>query len=315
VEQDAVAFSENIWSWVPSSNVSQAEPNGHTFAVVVCGLQSRLTFVSKLTHVIEPAVARGYKVLVYIELVKTGFESGLWWRPPSNVTAGSYTDMPDLEHVLRQKIESAGAHLAIFNLREGNDDVVINASLEVGRKEGVHRFAAYSPFNNRVGQNVMRRFLTLQRLWGSGAWKQHPRFLLLTRDDNFWLGPLNLDRFLNMSNSNETVYSKDCLSWSGVNDKTLLFGGMAAKRSLRQMFTNFWDKHESLQTANAETYWLAHFRLCNVTSTPLPFQFLPTADAVYQLQESGRTQCLRKLYLCDVRSFGAQDHIPQECVE
>eukprot|EP00450_Noctiluca_scintillans_P021792 CAMPEP_0194513806 /NCGR_PEP_ID=MMETSP0253-20130528/46122_1 /TAXON_ID=2966 /ORGANISM="Noctiluca scintillans" /LENGTH=209 /DNA_ID=CAMNT_0039357387 /DNA_START=1 /DNA_END=627 /DNA_ORIENTATION=- len=191
VEQSTVEPSENIVLWEPSFEVSRVKPNGHTLAVLVVGLQKRLTFVSKLTHVIEPAVAQGYNVLVYVELVKTGFESGQWWRRPSHVTSGSYTDMPDMEHVLRQKIEAAGAHLEIFHLREGNDDAVINASLEFATEQKVERFSSYSPFHSTVGQNVMRRFLSLQRLWGNEAWKQHPSFVLVTRDDNFWLGPLN----------------------------------------------------------------------------------------------------------------------------
>jgi len=314
MEKSTLEQSENIMWWEPSFEVSLVKPNGHTLAVLVVGLQSRLTFVSKLTHVMEPAVAQGYNVLVYVELVKSGFESGKWWNPPSNLTSGSYTDMPDLEHVLRQKIEAAGAHLEIFHLVEGNDDAVIKASLELGMEDHVERFSYYSPFQSTVGQNVMRRFLSLQRLWGNEAWKQDPSFVLVTRDDNFWLGPLNLDLFLHMPNSSETVYSKDCKSFKGINDKTLLFGRTAAKRGIRGLFKNFWDKDASLQTKNAETFWQAHLQLCNVTSTPVPLQSLPTADAVYQMVQGQRTQCLRKFYMCNL-TFEVHGHTPPECVE
>ena len=79
----------------------------------------------------------------------------------------------------------------------------------------------------------------------------------------------------------------------------LLFGRMAARRGLRKIFKNSWDKDASLQSKSAETFWRAHFRLCNVTSTPVPLQFLPTACVVNQMAQGERTQCLRKLYMCD----------------
>ena len=62
---------------------------------------------SKLTHVIEPAVAQGFEVFVYMEIVKTGFESGAWFYPPSGRSNNSYSNVSDLKHVLDERLSAA----------------------------------------------------------------------------------------------------------------------------------------------------------------------------------------------------------------
>jgi len=297
-----------LLSWEPSVDVSLVTPNGHTFAVFVCGLQTRLAFVSKLTHVIEPAVARGYTVVVYMELTKAGFESGSWNAPPSSLSTSPYANMPDFHSVLRQKIHAAGAHLEILDHREGSDTAAIRAFLKRGRKARFPSLNHDSPFDPLIG--VMRRVLPLQRLWRS-ARKQDPSFVLVTRDDNYWLGPLNLDLFLHRSNYRESVYSKNCTSQEGIDDSTLLFGGSA----LRQMSKLFWDTVIASQIRNTDTFWRSYVRLYNVSSAPVSFRFLPTADAVYQVADGARTQCLREYRPCAHGNFEAEDPIPPTCVE
>lgn len=297
---------------------SRLTPHGRRLAVLVCGLQTRLTLESKLTHVIEPAVAQGFEVFVYMELVKTGFESGAWFYPPSGQSNNSYANVSDLKHLLDETLSAAGARVEVLDLKEGNDDDTINASVREGNRTGLamRRFNGthgYPPAVSPFGRNVMRRLLSLQRLWQS-ARKHDPSFVLVTRDDDFWLGPLNLSLFLNSTDAQETVFSKGCRNWCGMNDKTLLLGGAAADRALSKIFDNFWDPDESLNKKNAERFWLAYVGLHNITSTPVPFQLLPTADVAFQAVNGSSVECLRGLYLCAFDASTLSGPIPPVCL-
>ena len=110
----------------PKTDLSRVTPNGHVRAVLVCGLQIRLTLVSKLRHVVESAVAQGFHVCVYMELVEAGYENGAYFRKPSHSDRNTYAEEENLERVLVRKISDAGGRLEFLELKKDNVDAIFN---------------------------------------------------------------------------------------------------------------------------------------------------------------------------------------------
>merc|ERR1719264_702345 len=114
------------------------------------------------------------------------------------------------------------------------------------------RFSQYPVNSSQIGKNVLRRYQTLEFLMGLAATNEQNTgtkydFVLVTRDDDFWLGPLDLNAFKAEANSSFKVFSKDCKTWSGMNDKTLLFGHHAAKGVLLRLYSDFWTMDDELE--------------------------------------------------------------------
>jgi hypothetical protein len=245
-----------------------------------------------------------------MDLVQTGYENGGYFRKPGNLDNNTYADAHDIADVLEQKISGAGGRLEFLDLRKNNDDEAIHASLAIQNLTGAHRFEQYPPEKSDIGQNVMRRVLSLQRLWRR-AQEQEPSFVLVTRDDDYWLAPLNLELFLNRSDCQNSVFYKSCLQFGGLNDKTFLFGGSAARRTLDKIFDEFWDPE--LDVGNAERFWAARAQLKGVNTTGVPLEELPTAGAVFQRQDGVHTQCLHSYYLCPFGDMNATGSMPPRC--
>merc|ERR1712187_1058757 len=127
-------------------------------------------------------------------------------------------------------------------------------------------------------------------------------FVLVTRDDDHWLAPLDLPSFAtDPTFFSHTLYYKNCKTWGGVNDKTLLFGRAAAERILFRIYTDFWshNDNESIgSTLNAEMTLKLYALREGVRLLPVDFSRIPTMDSVY-MQVGARTWlCQKPGYAC-----------------
>mmetsp|Transcript_111592 Transcript_111592/g.221835 ORF Transcript_111592/g.221835 Transcript_111592/m.221835 type:complete len:160 (-) Transcript_111592:64-543(-) len=140
-------------------------------------------------------------------------------------------------------------------------------------------------------------------------------FVLVTRDDDFWLGPLDLNAFKAEANSSFKVFSKDCKTWSGMNDKTLLFGHNAAKGVLLRLYSDFWTMDDELEKSyNAESFLQRFVKLKGVVSAPVPFARLPTCDSTFVRNADGTARlCQKSFYLCDGLPEGSPFDKPDVC--
>ena len=119
-------LTDEILLYHPTIDLSRVTPNGHVIAVLVCGLQIRLTLVFKLRHVVEFAVAQGFQVSVYMEVVETGYENGASFRKLSHLDRNTSAEEENLERVLVRKISDAGGRLEFLKLKKDNVDAIFN---------------------------------------------------------------------------------------------------------------------------------------------------------------------------------------------
>jgi len=179
------------------------------------------------------------------------------------------------------------------------------------------RLAKYPPLSDPIGRNLLRRYQSAERLMSrvSASGKQYD-FVLWTRDDDHWLGPLDLDSFLGDERAAWRVYSKGCLTWDGVNDKTLLFGGRAAEAMLGRLHSDFWLRDKRLEPAkNAESFLRAFAEVKGVEPVPVAFGRLPTADSVFAPAAAGAAPrlCQKDRYLCSGLPAGPSFDQPVPC--
>jgi len=167
------------------------------------------------------------------------------------------------------------------------------------------RITQYNPTRNEVGKNVLRRFKALEYL-ASKALPRFPDFVLVTRDDDHWNGPLRLNSFSSLHEASKKVFTKNCNQHGGVNDKTLLFGRDAALAILPKLYSGFWDNESTLDqtpteldmTWNPERYLKTMFEFRGVGSHSVEWQLLPTSTSVYQMIGQSPILCRRPFYDC-----------------
>lgn len=150
-----------------------------------------------------------------------------------------------------------------------------------------------------VGQNVLKRFKGLQTLMNVAAATRDYDLVLVTRDTDLWLHELDLSLFSNQNGP--TVFTKACKSWHGVNDKTFLFSGSAAKTVLSHVFDDFFNEshHVLDNTLNAEVYWHRFItQVHGVQSLPISPASIPTEDVFWRSTTGGAEMCVNGKYLC-----------------
>lgn len=283
-----------------AANARSASGVAPRLAVLIPGLEDRFLYATKAHQVVAPAVAAGYAVDVYASMVASGYVNSGRFRPAvSGAIVNPEVANGSSRERLSEALRGVGGNLAAFFL--------LPTALEVESSfpaDPPRRLTQYPVDSSEVGKNVMRRFKAIESLMAamvqaeaaSGAGYS---FVLLTRDDDFWLGPLDLPSFAADPDSANRVYSKGCKNWDGINDKTLLFGRQAAGRVLGRIYGGFWTRDESLTTYNVEMFLQNFVKLQNVTSVPVEFKRLPTCDSVYvKGPGGGPALCQKGFYLC-----------------
>eukprot|EP00418_Pyrodinium_bahamense_P034453 CAMPEP_0179153824 /NCGR_PEP_ID=MMETSP0796-20121207/74827_1 /TAXON_ID=73915 /ORGANISM="Pyrodinium bahamense, Strain pbaha01" /LENGTH=600 /DNA_ID=CAMNT_0020855143 /DNA_START=245 /DNA_END=2047 /DNA_ORIENTATION=+ len=271
-------------------------------AVLVCGLEDRFLWRSKVERVVAAAAAAGHGVDVYAELVASGAQDSKdAFTPVAGQVKSVDADLENLPDVLERSIRDAGGRLVHLTLRPTPEDVRLPVGVEL---RGLPmRLPKYPPLTDPIGRNLLRRYQTAERLARLALSGREPYdFVLWTRDDDHWLGPLDLQVFLNDPKASGRVYSKGCLMWGGLNDKTLLFGRAAAEVMLARLFSDFWLPDARLERAkNAESFLRAFAEVKGVEPVAVPFGQLPTADSAFVRSGAAGAQpqlCQKEQYLC-----------------
>jgi hypothetical protein len=311
----------------------QADSSGQ-LAVLIVGLQDRLLMASKLQRVVLPTVKAGWGVDLYIEVVKSGNQSKAIHEASrvEDQVDDIETHIHDFKNALNSSVPAVGGTLAHFELREEEEDVSF-----VKADHKLPRWEQFPP-DQPVGSNVLRRFKTLEKLMNIIKDKKKKYdFVLVTRDDDYWLGPFHVDNFIGKASAelpardlipqvaqafaNEAkhseesielfkekaanrVYSKDCMEQHGINDKTLLFGAKAAEAFLSKIYSDFWIDDQRLIGVNPESFLQGFASVKGVNSKAVPFEWLPTADSVYKIsKKTGKIPtapflCQKRFYTC-----------------
>lgn len=122
------------------------------------------------------------------------------------------------------------------------------------------------------------------------------KFVLWTRDDAHWLfRPSSLHSLSKARHAASTVFSRNCKTWYGINDKTVLLGRTAA-RFMLTAYTSFWSPDQALDdTFNSEIYLMRLANLSGLELKAVEFSALPSVDAVIGNQSQ---ICLVPEYSC-----------------
>lgn len=282
------------------TRATQSAINTPKFAVFIAGLEDRFLYKSKVQQVVLPAVAAGYGVDVYVSLVASGYVNNASFRP-AVYGAIPHPEVPNGSSAeqFNASLRIVGGNLVAFFLLPSPPEVESSFP-----PNPPIRLWQYPVNTTQIGKNVLRRFKAIESLMEAAVQTETDSgksydFVLLTRDDDFWMGPLDLPSFAADPNFSNQVYSKGCKTWGGLNEKTLLFGREAADRVLGQLYSDFWARHDELVTYNVESFVNTFIRVHGARSVPVEFNRLPTCDSVYNRYADGSVQlCQRGFYLC-----------------
>jgi len=304
------------WFKEPAPDAEQSEvkvkatipPPGHV-AVLVTGVFYRLVLPPLVDSVVKPLTAAGYKVNVFMSLVKepaakTTWKPGAMSRFLGDPKLANLTDDSQVEAKMRELLGDAGGNLAFFELPEKSPDVRELPDLN-GPQNRADRMDLYSPYTSEVGMNVLRRFQSLSDLWqkardvGDAGGFEHDWFMNL-REDLFWVLPFDLptlerDRAVHHT-SGGTVYNILCVSYGGINDKAVILDSKAAAWMCPEQYNSFYTSDAvSLKSRNAEQYAMQLAQLGNLSVVGVPLDFMFAGSSMYQDFGSGPEVCMRNL--------------------
>jgi len=300
---------QSRWSlsflWGKASPQEVAKPK---LAVLISGLADRLVLVPKISVLLNPIVASGWDVELYLSVVGKGKGSQKAWHPIENnesaVTAEGLQTMADV-----QTLSSAGGWTVRFGELDADSQKVASSFPH----DMPIRLRLYPPAETEVGMNVLRRFKTTEQLMHKVQEVEKVNrfnydFVLVTKDDDHWLGPLNIGWFLGQPGHEQTVFFKNCLNWGGVNDKTLLFGRQAAEAVLPRLYSDFWMKSKQLETNNIEALWQGIITVRGQFLSAVNFEQMPTCDSIYIKGDNDIPfLCQKKCYMCAEYAFLPSD--------
>ena len=286
---------------VPSKGITF--PNNRTVAVFIAGLRIRFILRSFVQHVVQAAVRDGFTVHVYLSLVEFDPEKAFYmWhrvghgyeRLGPDPETGNLSSV-EFRRCTREAIVAAGGQLLHFDSPRKPEK--LDPLPEPTSFRG--RMKQYSPYARDAGRNVLRMWKARERMWNVSRAVEREnnavyQFVVWTRDDAFWLGPIQLCAFPTATSGN-VLYSRNCLWFGGINDKTVVMGRKAAA-AVMVAYTAFWNPRLSLGGENAEQYlmWLA--RQQRVLVRGIDFALLPSTDCMVVAKT--RQLCLKRFYSC-----------------
>lgn len=173
-----------------------------------------------------------------------------------------------------------------------------------------------------VGMNTIARFSHVQTLFQSVMKHEKAKgfryeYILLTRDDDHYIGPLKLPEdmteHVKRADADNQVFYKYCNIFGGMNDKTLLFGRAAAGKVLSRLYSDFWKPlpdEEQVEAPNPEIYLKRVIFARGASVHGVIWENLPTADAVYEDGPEGHRLCVKPAYWpCGHRAHPSLDKV------
>mmetsp|Transcript_145507 Transcript_145507/g.466316 ORF Transcript_145507/g.466316 Transcript_145507/m.466316 type:complete len:468 (+) Transcript_145507:28-1431(+) len=296
---------------------SHADKQQRSIAIVIVGLRERLLFNKTLEHVIRRSVEEGFVVHVYMALVDKG--NGAHWRPErkrgiedpmfSNLSHSAF------QQRLSQWVRQAGGCLMCVLNYPGSEPV--EPLPTGGDMDG--RLTQYLPRSSKIGRNVLRTLGSRETLWNVTLEneKQLGRNYTLamwTRPDSYWFGNITSPAdLLSKNHSSTTVWTQDCKSAAGLNDKSAILGRQAAgimfKAYSRFYNTKSITRYFRGRMANAERYLMAVATEGRLQVERLKFWSLPNSDGM--LLASGKV-CFIVLYWCPASGIKRPNMCPND---
>lgn len=267
-------------------------------AVLTVGLADRLLLASKIHALLEPTVAKGWDVDLYVSMVGKGRNNASTFTPVKNNVSAQEAEHLETVDAIKASASTGGWTLRFCEL---NSDVLeVDSSI----RSNITRIRLFPPASSEVGKNILRRYKATELLMHQlqDVEKAHGfsyDFVLLTKDDDHWLGHLDISTFVAVSDQPKHVFSKNCQQWGGVNDKTLLFSRQAAEAVLPRLYSDFWMDEPTLNTANSEQFLDELLKIRGVESLPVELYRLPTCDSTWVKREDGTLYlCQKEMYMC-----------------
>lgn len=277
-------------------------------AVLIAGLQDRLLINSKAKYVVNHLAGQGFEVDVFVDVAGHSAEVGAPYKHQiGSVRSVESADPQAIDGIFRK----AGARYVDVKIAEHAEDPHVPPV----QPTGWDRFHIFSPFSETkatraVGQNLMRRFVVVERLMGRASARALEDniafdYVLLDKDDNEWLAPFNLLKIMAGYLAPHAVYSKNCRNFDGINDKTLLFTWTAAVSMLGRISSDMWVPDPRLNSVNSEIFWMHLAATKSVHSTPVDASLLPTSDSVYVQVQNETRLCQKDFYICpELKAMG-----------
>jgi len=267
--------------------------------VIIVGLRSRLLLNSTIQQLIRPIAGEGFAVHVYVSVVDKG--SGTNWAP---MREAGHEDpaLKNLTHAQMRRhfyhmIKEAGGCLMCFDMANSSEKLPSIPRDEVMDK----RLWQYLPNTSNVGRNVVRIWKSRERLWQCAVQTEAQTgekysLVLWTRDDAYWVDRVaHMKPLLSMAQNEQTLWSKNCKEWNGINDKVMVLGRKAANVLLRA-YTSFWKPRPPLESWNSEMYLKALAQAHGIKLRVLKHEDLPTGDGM--LIAGPKPICISRFYWC-----------------
>ena len=271
-------------------------PPERTIAVFITGLRSRFLLNTILQHLIYGCVRDGWAIHIYLSLIgfnmSQGEYKGFRIAPDPNTVRMNNTIFNT--HI-RKSIRAAGGDLIFYEHRHGPeklDPLPTEPGSYIFRK----RLSQYSPYYNAIGRAILRLWKSRELMWNASLAYERARGVqyarvLWTRDDAYWVQSLDLTNFTDPN----ALYTRNCVTYHGINDKTIMLGREAAP-ALMTAYSAFWNKTLPLESQNAERYLMYLAKARGVVVRYVKFQRLPTLDAM--VDKSNQQICIKKYYSC-----------------
>eukprot|EP00928_Gymnodinium_smaydae_P093917 TRINITY_DN7828_c0_g1_i1.p1 TRINITY_DN7828_c0_g1~~TRINITY_DN7828_c0_g1_i1.p1 ORF type:complete len:353 (-),score=40.03 TRINITY_DN7828_c0_g1_i1:465-1469(-) len=272
-------------------------------AVFIVGTPTRLLLRSKL-ELLDHLAQTGYSVDFYIKLMPTNatrYREATCFREEQR-------GVHDLGTFARDLLEKRGGKLQFFDISAVN-------ALEIVAPNHL-RTKEYSDSEKRAV--VMRRYYAVTALMEQMIVHERESHMtyeavVWSKDDEHWFGPPLIDEMMKLSGFNNTVLTKACKQFKGVNDKTLIFGREAAQRVLPHLVSQLQTTSKKFKTRNTEDFVSQVLQRMGVASRPVPVDWIPTADSFYQSCDGELVLCQMSYYYCDFPASFKPAQTPRKC--
>lgn len=265
--------------------------------LAVTGLRKRLIFDSTVEHVVRSLAGDGHAVHVYMSLIDKPDDHP--WKNfrllEKEVPEHANKTHREMREHLSGMVERAGGCLMCYSVEDHSEALPqIPEALD-------QQLYTYKPRDTAVGGNVLRVWKARQALWGFGlrAEKQLGMTYSLamwSRDDTRWVSRLmDVRSLLEAPDAANSVWSKNCRRWGGINDKVVLSGRAAAEKMFGA-YDAFFDEHKHIRSANAEKYLARMAGAKGLKMKELSFAQMPSGDAMYV--EKPTPYCFVRMYWC-----------------
>eukprot|EP00930_Biecheleria_cincta_P072373 TRINITY_DN5977_c0_g1_i2.p1 TRINITY_DN5977_c0_g1~~TRINITY_DN5977_c0_g1_i2.p1 ORF type:complete len:287 (+),score=41.21 TRINITY_DN5977_c0_g1_i2:311-1171(+) len=205
-------------------------------------------------------------------------------------------------------LEGTTASIVVKDIIDENPDVAKDIPANHIHTRLSQYFLSPKESQRLVGINIIARFSHMQSLFHSIMDHEKAEgfrydYVLHTRDDDHYIGPFRLPEDMsikmNRADADNKVFHKLCSTWGGVNDKTLLFGRTAAEKVLTRLYSDFWKplpEEELAEAPNPEVYLSRIINARGGSVQGVPWEDLPTTDAVYEDGPEGYRLCTKPAY-------------------